>query len=310
MMKKPIIYSLLFIGILFGCEEAFIEEDLTDAIISIIAPQDGAQIEDASINFSWTEVDQATSYRLQVARPNFENAAQIVLDTTVTTSNFNATLAKNSYEWRVRAQNSGSATAYSGAQFSVIEAADFSSREVLLTSPENELITNTAAQTLTWQVVPDANTYRIRVLNTDDEVQQEETTNQTSLAITFPEGVSRWQVRAENATQNTLFTTRTLTLDTMDPNTPVGTAPANDATLTDTEVTFSWTREAVQGSVEFDSIYIFEDQALTQLVTKDRITSPSEITLEASKTYYWFLKAFDEAQNESANSTTLRFTIN
>ncbi len=293
-----------------GCEEAFIEEDLTEAVISIIAPLDGSQIDETSINFSWEGVNQATSYRLQIARPDFENAAQIVEDTTVSSTSFRTTLTKNSYEWRVRAQNSGSSTAYASAKLSVIEPVDFASREVLLTSPANDLITSEPTVTLEWQVVPDANTYRLQILNSSDEVVQEETTNTTSFEITFSEGSSKWQVRAENATQNTLYTTRILTVDTMKPNTPSAATPANEATLTDTAVSFSWTREAIEGTAEFDSIYIYEDEALTQLVTKDRVTSPSEITLEASKTYYWFLKAFDAANNESDASTTQNFDIN
>ncbi len=309
-MKKYITYSIFLILPFLSCEEAFIEEDLSDDIIAIIAPRDGSEIEDASINFSWEGVDQATSYRLQIARPNFENAAQIVEDTIITTTNFNTSLTKNTYEWRIRAQNSGSATAYVLAGFSVIEPTDFSSRQVLLESPANDLITNDAAITLEWQVVPDANSYRVQLLDGSNAVIQEETLNGTSIELTFPEGTTQWQVRAENATQNTLYTTRSLTIDTMEPNVPTITAPANDATLTDTAVSFTWTREAVTGSTEFDSIYIFEDQAMTQLATKDRVTSPSEITLDASKTYYWFLKAFDEASNESDASATLRFTIN
>ncbi len=309
-MKKYILSGLLMITTFYGCEEAFIEEDLSDDTTAIIAPKDGSQIEDTSINFSWEAVDQATSYRVQIARPNFENAAQIVEDTTVSSTNFSTSLTKNAYEWRVRAQNSGSETPYVMAGFNVIEPTDFASRKVLLVSPENELATNEPEITLEWQVVPDANTYRIQLLNTSDEVIQEETTNETQITLIFPEGTTNWQVRAENATQNTLYTTRSLAVDTMKPNTPVATAPANNATLTETTVSFSWTREVVEGTAEIDSIYIFEDEALTQLVTKNQVTSPEEIALEASKTYYWFLKAFDAAKNESDASATQNFVIN
>ncbi len=309
-MNKKLLYIVLFTSIFIGCEEAFIEEDLSDATIKIIAPKDGSQIEDASINFSWEAVDQATSYRLQVARPNFENAAQIVEDTTVTSTNFKTNLTKNSYEWRVRAQNSGSETVYEMAQFTVIETSDFTSREVLLTAPENELATNTAEITMEWTAIEGAITFRVQLLGADDEILQEETTSETSLTLTFPEGTTKWQVRAENATQNTLYTQRSLTVDTMKPNTPTATAPANNAVLNDTAVSFAWNREVVEGTSEIDSIYIFEDQSLTQLVTKNQVTSPTEITLETSKTYYWFVKAFDEAKNESDASTTQNFTIN
>ncbi|AXT61371.1 hypothetical protein D1816_13780 [Aquimarina sp. AD10] len=310
-MKKHIIYTLLSITILSsGCEEAFIEKDLAEETITIIAPKDGAQIEATAINFNWDAVDQATGYRLQIARPNFENAAQIVEDTVVTGTQFSVNLVKNTYEWRVRAQNSGTATPYVAAGFTVAEPTDFSSRQVLLVSPANQIFTNEPEITMQWQVVEGADSYRVQLLNASDEVLQEETPSTTSVTLTFPEGATRWQVRAENATQNTLYTTRSLTIDTMNPNVPTATAPANNATITGTAVSFTWTRAAVAGSEEIDTIFIYEDEALTQLVIEKEATSPEEITLEANKTYYWFLKASDQANNESAVSTTFTFSIN
>jgi len=96
----------------------------------------------------------------------------------------------------------------------------------------------------------------------------------------------------------------------MNPQKPIAVTPANQTALTDTAVSFSWTREAVSGTAEFDSIYVYRNEQLTDLAIKNRVTSPSEITLDASTTYYWFLKAFDEAGNQSEVSDTFNFTIN
>ncbi|WP_103069711.1 fibronectin type III domain-containing protein [Aquimarina sediminis] len=304
----------IYLGVLFivfmGCEEVLFEEDLTEAKTILIAPSEGATVENTSVTFSWEAVDQATEYRLQLAQPNFENASQVVVDTTVTTTSFNTTLVKNGYQWRVRAQNSGSNTSYTTASFTVIESEDFSAREVLLIAPQNNGIINATAANLQWQAVTDATLYRVQLLNESDEVISDKTTTNSSLSITFPEGVTKWQVRAENNTQSTLYTTRTLTVDSKNPKKPVATAPVNDASQSATTVTFSWTREVVEGTAEFDSIYIYKDQQLTQLATKDKVTSPSDIDLEAGTTYYWFLKAFDQAGNQSESSDVLRFTIN
>jgi len=309
-MKKYSLYTALLTILFLGCEEPFIEENLTESTINILAPTDKAVIENTSINFSWDAVDQATSYRLQIARPTFEDAFQIIEDTVVSGTSFRTELVKNRYEWRVRGQNSGTSTSYVQAAFTVVEPTDFAAREVLLTSPENELVSNTPETTLSWEEVIDADIYRVQLLDANDDILQEETTSELSISFTFEEGTTKWQVRAENATQNSLYTSRSLTIDTMKPNNPAPTTPANEATLTETLVSFSWTREAVEGTAEIDSIYIYEDEALTQLVTKDQVTSPSEITLEASKTYYWFLKAFDAAKNESDASATQNFVIN
>ncbi len=313
MMKKLPIYTtivLVSFFTLFSCEEVLFEEDLTDKTIALIAPADSTTVRNSSITFSWEPVLLATNYQLQVAQPDFENASQVVLDTTVTTTSFTASLLKNQYQWRVRAQNSGSFTPYTSARFTVLESEDFSSSVVVLISPQNNEITSDATVELQWQSITDATVYRVQLLDATNQVIEEETTTTTSISFTFPEGVTKWQVRAENNTQSTLYATRTLTLDSNAPNKPVATAPANDATLNDIAVTFSWTRVAVEGTTEVDSIYVYKDVALTELVTKDQVTSPTEISLEAATTYYWFLKAFDQAGNESDPSDVSRFSIN
>ncbi len=308
-MKRYFLYTIIALAF-FSCEEILIEEDLSDGIVTITAPSDGTTVANTSVNFSWNAVDQATSYRLQIAYPSFESPVQVVEDTTVTKTNFSTTLVKNDYEWRVRAQNSGSETAYTMASFRVIEAADFAARELLLISPANNAFNNTSDITLQWESVADATLYRVQLLDASNAVIQEETLTATSLQLTFPEGVTKWQVRAENSTQNTLYFTRAITVDTMAPNVPVAVTPANEAVFTDPVINFTWTREIVEGTTEFDSIYIYSNPQLSELVTKDQVTSPSEITLDAGNTYYWFLKAFDQAGNQSAASNTLEFTIN
>ncbi len=312
MNKLPIYTASLFVLFLtfFSCEEVLFEEDLSDKTITLIAPADSTAVRNTSVTFSWAEVELAAEYRLQIAQPSFENASQIVLDSAITGTNFSTTLLKNEYQWRVRAQNSGTATPYATASFTVLESEDFSAIEVLLSSPENNKVTNTAETTLEWQSVTDATLYRVQLLNASNEVVEEETIAETSISFTFPEGVTKWQVRAENNTQSTLYTTRTLTIDSKVPNKPVATAPANNATQTATAVTFSWTREVVEGTAEVDSIYVYKDVGLTDLATKDLVTSPSDITLDAGTTYFWIITAFDEAGNKSESSDVSRFTIN
>ncbi|WP_148639159.1 fibronectin type III domain-containing protein [Aquimarina longa] len=308
-MKKLFIYIPVCVLILFSCEEVLFEEDLKDKKTVLIAPAEGTTVEKTSVTFSWEAVDQATGYRLQLAQPSFESASQIVVDTTVTNTNFNITLTKNTYQWRVKAQNSGSATPYAIASFTVVESEDFSARKIVLIAPQDNEVVNKNALNLQWQAITDATIYRVQLLNKNNEVVSDKTTADTSISITFPEGVTQWQVRAENNTQSTLYTKRTLTIDSKNPKQPVATAPANETTQAATKVTFSWTRETVAGTTEFDSIYIYKDQKLTQLAIKNKVTSPSDIDLDASTTYYWFLKAFDQAGNQSEPSTVSRLTI-
>lgn len=309
-MKKINLYIIVLFGLFMSCEEVLFEEDLSDKKTILIAPSNEAKVENTSVTFSWEALDQATEYRLQLAQPSFENASQVVIDTTVKSTSFNAKLVKNTYQWRVRAQNSGSVTPYTAASFTVVESEDFSSREVLLVLPQNNAITNQTTLSLQWQPITEATLYRVQLLKDNNEIISDKTTTNTSLSGIFPEGITKWQVRAENNTQSTLYTTRTITVDSKNPKKPVTTAPVNDASQAGTKVTFVWTREAVAGTAEFDSIYVYKDLQLTQLAVKNRVTSPSDIDLEASTTYYWFIKAFDQAGNQGESSTVSKFIIN
>ena len=73
-MKKTYIYYCVIAALVFlGCEEILFEEDLSDAEVVLVAPSDGVQVENTSVTFTWDEVNQALSYRLQLAKPSFEN---------------------------------------------------------------------------------------------------------------------------------------------------------------------------------------------------------------------------------------------
>ncbi|MFD2592108.1 hypothetical protein ACFSTE_14815 [Aquimarina hainanensis] len=310
-MNKYILFLIFpFLFLCVSCEEILFEEDISGETILLIAPKDSSVVESTAVNFSWNAVDQATSYRLQIAKPNFENATQIVTDTTVSTTNYRTTLVKSDYQWRVQGMNSGSKTAFSQARFTLKENEDFSAREVQLITPVDNKITNVTATAMQWQSVNGASLYRIQILDTNDKVLAEQTTEETSIQLTFPEGESFWQVRAENSTQSTLYSKRSIVTDTKNPKKPVLVTPANESVLSDATVSFSWTREAVAGTGEVDTLFVYSDEALTQLVRKEQAGSPAEVPLDAGTTYFWRVKAFDKAGNQGEASNTFTFTIN
>jgi len=121
MFMKKIGYALL-LCCFFSCEEIINEEDITARNMILLAPTTNSTIAAGAINFSWQTVNGAVEYNLQVATPSFANATQIVLDTTMSTTNFNYMLETNNYEWRVKALNSGYETGYTTNAFQIIEA--------------------------------------------------------------------------------------------------------------------------------------------------------------------------------------------
>lgn len=307
-MRKKIYFLTSMIAALSWEEGGLlIETDISNSDVSIIAPQEGAEIASSDVLFDWESVEEATQYEIQVATPDFNNTEQLLLNVTDSLTSAQLQLTVGDYQWRVRAKNSNYQTSYTTTSFKVIPVENFSNQVVTLLSPENNLVTNMADQTLLWETVDGASLYRIQVLESN-VVTQESTTTSNSLDITFSETTSIWQVRGENGIENTLYSMRELLVDLTDPNTPVLSAPGDGITLTSGEVTFEWTRDPVAGSMELDSLYLYRDAGLTDLVMKDSVVSPFTTSL-TNDTYFWRMQAFDTAGNQSNTSSVFTFTV-
>jgi len=308
---KKITYLLLLCLTIFSCEEILLEDDISDAVVRLVAPVDNAQFASTGLTFTWEPVENGTQYQIQIARPSFSEPLQIVTDNTTDTTSFTTQLNVGQYEWRVRAVNSGYASAYTTRKITVVSNDDFQSNSVTLSSPSNDIITNTASQNLAWQPVLGATGYRLQVLNTaTSTIAFEQDVTVTNYAYTFPEGNYQWKVRATNGSQNTLYSARSLLVDTTAPNKPALTSPANLSNTSDNNISFQWTRTPLAGSVETDSIYIYTNQNLTTLQYKNREASPYATSSLTAGTYYWFIKSFDQAGNISQQSTVFSFTLN
>lgn len=309
-MKKNIFLLPLFVVSLLACEEGglLIESDISQRTVILNAPSDGVEISSNTIFFDWEFVEDATSYEIQVATPDFDNTQQLLLNTTDSLTFKELELNVGDYQWRVRAKNSGYETPYSTASFKVIPVENFSDNNVLLIAPQNNFVTNIPDQNLQWQIIAGATLYRIQILE-NGSVTDERTTTEDNFDYSFTEGSLTWQVRAENGTDNTLYTARDILVDVTNPNVPTLTLPENNTTLTSQDVSFEWNRKLVEGSAEFDSIYVYRDIDLTDLVVKDQGTSPFTSTLE-NNTYFWLVKGFDEAGNQSNDSDIFSFIVN
>ncbi|NVN18073.1 hypothetical protein GUA46_06955 [Muricauda sp. HICW] len=228
--RSFIAVAWIFSFSLVACEDILEVPDISGQSVNLLAPSDGSVLDDNSVNLNWEGVEEATGYSVQVASPNFENAAQILLDSVIEMdtlgylpNQIRQHLFNGNYEWRVKAFNSGFETIYSSNGFQVNGDKDF---------------------------------------------------------------------------------------DLTPPNTPQLISPANGSDTSDTEIGFAWSREDVPGTVERDSIFIYSDENLQELTTKAVGANKSYTTTLCAGTYYWLVRAFDTAGNESGYSSTFNFTIN
>lgn len=299
---------LLFLSF-FSCEEILIVPDISKDEVVLVAPGNNVILSSSGVTLSWNTVKDASKYRLQIATPTFDAPQQLILDTLVSKNSFTKQLNIGKYEWHVKAVNSAYETAYTKRAFEILNNDDFQKNTVVLLAPANNIITKTAVQKLSWDAIIGATSYQLQILDENNTVVKEQSTATTLINFTFDEGKYNWKVRASNGTAQTLYTSRSILVDTKAPNTPTLSSPANASTTTNTSINFQWTRTPIAGSSEKDSIYVYTESALTNLNFKDKAIAPYNKTLTKG-TYYWFIKSFDEAGNQSPRSTVFNFTIN
>lgn len=305
---NKLLLGLLFITF-FSCEEIIIEKDITNSEVILVAPAQNAQFNSTGVTFTWEPVADATEYQLQIATPNFTEPLQIVLDTIIKKNNFTQQLLIGSYEWRVKAVNSVYSTKYSSRLVYILGDTDFQNNTVVLNTPINNLITKKSLQNLSWGPIIGATQYQVQVYDKSNTVISDEMVTATNLDYIFTEGSFSWKVRASNGTQQTLYSSRSILVDKTVPNTPVLSSPADKSIAIDTNVSFQWNRTAIEGSVEKDSIFIYNDILLTDSKLKKEASSPFVTTLTAG-TYYWYAKSFDAAGNSGEKSSVFSLTVN
>ncbi|WP_123772406.1 hypothetical protein [Zobellia sp. OII3] len=111
--------------VLSSCQDILEVPDISNKNIELLAPKDSTTVLHNNVSFTWTEILEADTYSVQIATPNFNNAAQIEFDTILRVdSTFIRTgiiqnLPDSDYEWRVKALNSGYETNYSSSVFTV-----------------------------------------------------------------------------------------------------------------------------------------------------------------------------------------------
>ncbi|WP_411031574.1 hypothetical protein [Spongiimicrobium sp. 3-5] len=124
-LKKTIGLFLMVLG-LSACDDILEVPEIDKEQITVLAPLDGTVINGNEVNFNWNALEDARSYKVEVAQPNFTNAAQIILDSLIQEDSLGIILTKiqktllnGNYEWRVKGQNGGIETAFNTNSFTV-----------------------------------------------------------------------------------------------------------------------------------------------------------------------------------------------
>lgn len=316
-MNKNHIILVVILGITLGsCSDIF-EKDLAKESMVVYAPVDSTETYTLNHTFWWSELKGADSYNLQIVSPSFDAPSQWHLDSMTTATKYPFTLSPGSYQWRVRAENGSSETEYVVRALTVLldSTQDLKNQIMVLTSPTNDLITNQMTLTFTWDTISYANDYVFEIVTPDFATGTKESqvvTDGTAIYTVTQEGSYQWRVRAQNDISFLLSESFSLLIDTTAPNQPTNLIPTDGVSMADSTITFTWSQSSNTGSALFDSIFVFTDSTFisSSLRLKDQVSSTVfSDSLGGPETYYWFIRTYDAAGNQSTYSNYNRLDI-
>lgn len=309
--NRYIMPLLIAMGIfVMGCED-MIEENMEKKTVTIVSPPNNYTTTDLSITFQWDEVEGADQYNLQVWNSNGIRLLNTYIDTTMYDYTFPYF---DTFTWKVRAENTATESPYTTYTIIVDSTDDLSTTTLFLDSPSDNYFSSDFDVVFKWDAVYSAEDYRVELLDLNQNlIDNSMITTDDSLEYTFStEGDYIWRVRAQNASSNTQYSSRYITIDATAPNTPSLIYPVAGDTVIAVPFSMSWNRWGETGSPITDSLFVASDSLFTTIVVSEAVSdsSYSFTSTVNDGAYYWYVRSMDAAGNESSNSDTSKFVIN
>ena len=322
-IKTSTFIYLFVIVILFtmaaSCDD-ILEKNITDKTITIIAPTEGINIDSNTISFQWNTIDGADQYNVQV----LNNTNTLVIDSLVNTNSLSHELIPGNYSWRVKGKNFAHETAYTfPISFTVQILGNLANHTIILNSPTDSIYRNTTTGIIvTWSPLEAASSYTFEL---DKNIAGAITTQNITAGITntshaidssnFAEDASYiWKIKAVNNTSSTLFSSRTILLDTTTPNPPNLTSPDHNHVTTTTELQFQWNTTPDIGTIQSPITNILEiatDSIFTNIIQTYTVSNNTQShTFSEANNYFWRVKSKDAAGNISGHNGMRKLTIN
>ncbi|SDQ01679.1 hypothetical protein SAMN05428975_5929 [Mucilaginibacter sp. OK268] len=317
-MKLKTLFSLLttlvLTNLLSSCKE-FIEPSINKRQVQLNAPANQYQSTNYTVNFWWTDVEDALSYRLQVVTPKFDSIGGLVIDTLVKGTKFSLTMDPGNYEWRVRAENGSSQTNYSAPQGFTVLASSLTGQTITLSTPANNTLTSQAAVTFKWGALYNATKYHLQIdsNNFADEntVVKDQVIPGQQFAFTFPRNqVYQWRVRAENETEQSKWSTiNQITYDNTRPAMVTLNQPQNNATVS-LPINLTW--NTVTSAVKYKLAVYKSDSTTPYNNTFPVVLSTTSFSFNAGNSgdrIFWKVSAINAAGNEGQSSDLRSFVL-
>jgi len=295
--------------------EVAIKVDLSGTKVSLLSPTDKSTIVDKKITLWWNQVTGAEKYNLQIVSPSFANPTKLIYDQWIATNSFVTELDAGNYEWRVKASNSISETAFSTYSLSIY-VNDLSKQKVSLLKPIYAEQLNLSSIKFSWEKLSNNLNYNLLVKKDSWEsgnTVQEISTTKTEMELALLEGNFYWGVKATDPLNNseTVYSVRNFVVDLTAPDIPTLKTPANNFTTSDLLVNFSWEPSDVTDTKLTYTFEMFQINPISVVQLSSKTTQQKSLgyNLESFGKYKWRVYATDTAGNKGAYSEFRYFEI-
>ena len=308
--KKYKYLALFSVVLLVNCKEVF-EKDLSDQSVNLIIPQNNTITPNRNVHFKWSEIEGATSYTLQIVSPSFSNIQYFDIDSSVESTEIFINLVPGNYEWKLRANNYSSRTDFSlPYKLTIDTSSDLQNHNIVLINPSANTATNSTSMSFSWATILEADNYDFILKKGNDWNSgiifnsQYDLTVTNSSVTSLDEGEYIWGVRAKNSVPSlTLYSQRSLFVDTTSPPTLATILPAHNATIPDsTTFSFTWSVPSDIGIYKSNRTHIVEYSTDSTFATSDTLQSSTNSVshvFNVSGNYFWRMYSIDDATNVS-----------
>jgi hypothetical protein len=291
-----------------SCDD-ILEKDISKKHVQILAPPNGLVTSIATQTFWWQKVDGAGFYNLQIVKGEFNYITQLVLDTLIKDNRYIYSLNPGTYQWQVKAVNNDSETEFSTHTLVIDSSSSLTGITVILNLPLNNIVTNDNSIYFEWQSLYSADAYRFQIKDNSGIILFDTLTASNTIAKDFnTDGIYTWQVRAENSSSLTNYSSRILEFDETPPLEPYGLHSSDNNDILSAGIdSLYWSND--QQSVS-DSLFIYSDSLVStflfESVTDTFFRIPGTFIVGD---YFWRLKSIDAAGNVSNYSNLEKFFI-
>lgn len=298
----------------------YILDTIPPSVPSLSSPENGAVENDLAQIFTWTQPESDVTYWIQIDDEAGFSEPYVREDWEIADNSYTYDFLRNgTYYWRICARDAAYNWSPWSEEYELTILAP--PGQPTLVSPTDGMLDNDNTPTFEWAQGSNSDNHRLLVDDDNDFSSPIENRLFGATDGTYTPAEENyllnddylWKVIAINEAGENESAVWTFTIDTVPPGVPTLLAPDNGRTERVSTPTFDWSDVSDPSGITYE-LEIASDDNFTSIVFTETCPTASSYTPTAVRalpdgTYYWRVRARDEANNAGDFSPTWSFTV-